>query len=601
MEVLSIQLQRHNREWKMSDMSFKVFNELRLEGKLCDVVIIANGVAFNAHKNILCGCSPYFRTLFTSGWNSTEKRVFSIPGVSPQMMKLIIEYAYTGTLPITARNVEPLLEAADQFCVPGITQACCDFLESQLCPQNCIGIWKFTKFYFCPELQRHAYRFILHHFEEIGYTSEEFLELTPSQLCDIIEKDDLNVEQEEVVFDTILRWIAHAKATRKSFMSMLLPKVRMALMNADYFMNNVKKNSLVKDSEECKPIIIKALKAMYDLDMNGSSSPLLCNPLARQRLPYTILLCIGGCSTNGPSNAVEAFDARADRWVDVTLREGPRLAYHGTATLNGFVYCVGGYNNIDYMSSVHKFNPVTRTWHQVAPMHWRRCYVSVAILDGLIYAMGGFDGYMRHNSAERYEPERNQWTLIPPMHVQRSDASATSLHGKVYICGGFTGVDYLFSAEYYSPQTSTWTMIAPMRTRRSGLGVVAYEEQIYVVGGFDGVTRLRSTEAYNPLTDSWRSVSPMFNPRSNFGIEVVEDQLFVMAGFNGFTVIFHVECYDEREDKWYDVPDMNVARSALSCCVLSGLPNITQYIAPRDSQQGSMEEPMADAKSMIAA
>ncbi|KAG9350114.1 hypothetical protein JZ751_026467, partial [Albula glossodonta] len=592
MEDLSTECQSFNKEWKMSEMSFKVFNELRLEGKLCDVVILVKGIAFSAHKNILCGCSPYFRTLFTSGWTSTEKRVFNIPGVSPEIMKLIIEYAYTGSLPLTVKNVEPLLEAADQFCVPGITQTCCEFLESQLCPQNCIGIWKFAEFYFCSELRRQAYRFILHHFEEIGYTSEEFLELTPSQLCDIIEKDELNVEQEEVVFDTILRWVAHAKATRKSFLSMLLPKVRMALMNIDYFMNNVKKNSLIKDSDECKPIIIKALTAMYDLDMNRSSSSLLCNPLARQRLPHTILLSIGGCSSNGPSNAIEAYDPRADCWVDVTQVNGPKLAYHGTANLNGFIYCVGGYDNVDYISSVYKFNPVTRIWHQVAPMHSRRCYVSVTVLDGLIYAMGGFDGYIRHNSAERYEPERNQWNLIPPMHMQRSDASATTLHGKVYICGGFNGSDYLFSAECYDPQTNVWTMIAPMRSRRSGVGVIAYEEQVYVVGGFDGVNRLRSVEAYNPLTDSWQSMSPMFNPRSNFGIEVVEDQLFVMGGFNGFTVIFSVECYDEREDKWYDVQDMNISRSALSCSALSGLPNITQYISPRDSSQISREDPL---------
>ncbi|XP_036395724.1 kelch-like protein 10 [Megalops cyprinoides] len=569
----------------MSDMSFKVFNELRLEGKLCDVVIKVDGIAFNAHKNILCGCSPYFRTLFTSDWNSTEKRVFNIPGVSPEMMKLIIEYAYTGSLRVTVENVEHLMVAADQFCVTGITRACCDFLEAQLCPENCIGIWKFADFYFCPELRQRAYQFILHHFEEIGYTSEEFLELTLSQLCDIIEKDDLNVEQEEVVFDTILRWIAHAQATRRSSISVLLRKVRMALMSADYFMNKVKKNSLVKDCDECKPIIINALRAMYDLDMNKSSSSQICNPMVRLRLPYTILLSIGGWSSNGPTNTTEAYDTRADRWVNVTLEESPRLAYHGVATLNGFVYCVGGYDNVNYFSNVRKFNPVTCTWHQVAPMHSRRCYVSVAVLDGLIYAMGGFDGYVRHSSAEQYEPESNQWTLISPMNMQRSDASATTLHGKVYICGGFNGSEYLLSAECFCPQTNQWTMIAPMRTRRSGLGVTAYDDQVYVVGGYDGTNRLRSAEVYDPLTNSWRYAPPMFNPRSNFGIEVVEGQMFVMGGFNGFTVTVNVECYNERDDKWYDVQDMSVSRSALSCCVVSGLPNVTQYTTPRDSQQ----------------
>lgn len=48
-------------ERKMSAMTCEIFNELRLEGKLCDVVIKVNGFEFNAHKNILCSCSSYFR------------------------------------------------------------------------------------------------------------------------------------------------------------------------------------------------------------------------------------------------------------------------------------------------------------------------------------------------------------------------------------------------------------------------------------------------------------------------------------------------------------------------------------------------------------
>lgn len=202
----------------------------------------------------------------------------------------------------------------------------------------------------------------------------------------------------------------------------------MALMNPDYFINKVKTNSLVKDSHECKPIILKALKALYELNMNGPSN--FSNPLSRPRLPCTILLAIGGWSEGSPTNAIEAYDTRADRWVKVAQEEGPR-AYHGAAYLNGFVYCIGGFDNVDYFNNVRKFNPITRTWHQVAPMHSRRCYVSVTVLDGHIYAIGGFDGYGRLNTAERYEPETNQWTLIASMHEKRSDSSAATLYDKV--------------------------------------------------------------------------------------------------------------------------------------------------------------------------
>ena len=44
-----------------TNVAFNIFNELRLEGQLCDVVIKVDGVEFKAHKNILCAFSSYFR------------------------------------------------------------------------------------------------------------------------------------------------------------------------------------------------------------------------------------------------------------------------------------------------------------------------------------------------------------------------------------------------------------------------------------------------------------------------------------------------------------------------------------------------------------
>ncbi|KAM8945349.1 kelch-like protein 10 isoform 2-T2 [Pelodytes ibericus] len=559
-----------------------IFNELRLEGKLCDVVIKVDCYEFNAHKNILCSCSSYFRALFTSGWNNIEKKVYNIPGVTPEMMKLIIEYAYTRTVPITVYNVEQLLVAADQFNIMGIVRECCDFLISHLCTENCIGICKFTYYYYCPKLRQEAYMYILHNFEEMVKVSEEFLELSVMELIDIIDKDELNIKQEDAVFEAILKWIGRDASRRKQYISVLLPKVRLGLMHSEYFMNNVKTNIYVKDNEECKPVVISALKAMYDLNMNGPSCSDFTNPLTRPRLPYSILFAIGGWSGGSPTNAIEVYDSRADRWVNVTCEEESPRAYHGSAYLKGFVYIIGGFDSVDYFNSVKRFDPLNKTWHQVAPMHSRRCYVSVAVLDNFIYAMGGFDGYVRLNTAERYQPETNQWTLIAPMHDQRSDANATTLFGKVYICGGFNGNECLFTAEIYNPETNQWNLIAPMRNRRSGIGVIGYGDQVYAIGGFDGTNRLRSAECYSPATNSWRTIPTMFNPRSNFGIEVVDDLLFVVGGFNGFTTTFNVECYDEKTQEWYDAHDMYIYRSALSCCVVPGLANVREYSARRD-------------------
>lgn len=82
----------------------------------------------------------------------------------------------------------------------------------------------------------------------------------------------------------------------------------------------------------------------------------------------------------------------------------------------------------------------------------------------------------------------------------------------------------------------------------------------------------------------------MHSPRSNFGIAVIDDRLFVVGGFNGFGTTRAVECYDAEAGEWFDVPEMRTSRSALNCCVVSGLPHMAMYAAPRPSLQFSEEE-----------
>uniref|UniRef100_A0A8C4X7Z4 Uncharacterized protein n=1 Tax=Erpetoichthys calabaricus TaxID=27687 RepID=A0A8C4X7Z4_ERPCA len=80
---------------------------------------------------------------------------------------------------------------------------------------------------------------------------------------------------------------------------------------------------------------------------------------------------------------------------------------------------------------VHRLDPVTRVWQEVAPMHSCRCYFSVVALNDFIYALGGFDGHSLLNTAEKYNTELNQWSSTSSMNVRRNDASATALNGKV--------------------------------------------------------------------------------------------------------------------------------------------------------------------------
>uniref|UniRef100_A0A8C2XEJ3 Kelch like family member 10 n=1 Tax=Cyclopterus lumpus TaxID=8103 RepID=A0A8C2XEJ3_CYCLU len=445
-----------------------------------------------------------------------DKRVFAIRGMSPDIMRLIIEFAYTGSVSVTTENVQELLLAADRLNVMDVVQNCCDFLGEQLCAENCIGIFRFTDIVFSTKLQRKAYRYMVDHFEEVAH-HEEFLHLPLQQLIDILERDDLNVRNESVAFEAVLRWIDHVPEERKAHLAVLLSKVRLALTTRVYMRLNVLSNELVNTNAECLTMAWDSLEAISHIRTSRPSVAHLSKPDARPRLPNAILLAIGGWSDGEPNNGIQAYDIRADYWINMTNNcERPR-AYHGSAVLNGSIYCIGGSNRVEYFNSVRRFDLSTCVWQEAASMCHRRCYLSVTVLGESIYALGGFDGCTWLSSAERYRPETNQWSLIAPMQEVRSDASSTTLHNKVYICGGFKGNKCLQTAECYNPETNQWTMISPMNSRRSGLGIVAYAGRVYAVGGFDGTDCLYSAEAYDPENNSWHEVSPMWTPRSNFG------------------------------------------------------------------------------------
>ncbi|XP_055932755.1 kelch-like protein 10 [Argiope bruennichi] len=569
----------------------KFWTELNDLRKFCDVILqTEDGGAFAVRKAIMAVCSPYFRALFTSKMTRKSRSKFVIPGVSGTMLQMIIHYAYSGVTDVTEDNVVTLLPAADQFNVLGMLKDCTDFLLEKMDAENCIGFVDFAKCFFLLDLQKAAESYLLSHFADVVTKSEEFLEMPLEAVLALLNHDRINVRNEELVWEAGIRWIDHRSFERKRHVDAIMRCVRLGLMETQYFMEKVKVHKYVENNESCKPIVIDTLRFLWDLEMIGQKKDVVETPfLATPRIPYSILFTIGGWSGGSPTNLIETYDTKADRWIKVEeVDPAGSRAYHKLAVIGFDIYVIGGFDGNDYFNSCRCFNAVTKQWRDIAPMHSKRCYVSVAALGDLVYAMGGYDGHHRQNTVERYDKYTNQWTFVTPMNVQRSDASATTLNGRIYIVGGFNGSECLASAEFYNPQTDQWTTTPSMKQRRSGVSIISHHGQIYALGGFNGISRLVNGEKYDPETDQWSPIPDMFNPRSNFAIEVMDDMIFVIGGFNGVTTIYHVECYDERTGEWYEATDMNSYRSALAACVVQGLPNVDDYI--HQNRSGLMEE-----------
>lgn len=76
--------------------------------------------------------------------------------------------------------------------VLGVKQACCEFLESQLDPSNCLGIRDFAETHNCVDLMQAAEVFSQKHFPEV-VQHEEFILLSQGEVEKLIKCDEIQV------------------------------------------------------------------------------------------------------------------------------------------------------------------------------------------------------------------------------------------------------------------------------------------------------------------------------------------------------------------------------------------------------------------------
>ncbi|XP_026464876.1 kelch-like protein 10 [Ctenocephalides felis] len=558
-----------------------VWNELRQNDQLCDGVIrCRDGRIIKIHRAILSAVSPYFRAIFTNSLRSGCKEETQVSvDIDVELLSSILDFAYTGTCTINSENVEALLPAADQYEVLGVIQLCCNFLSKELRIDNCLGILRFAKHYFCRDLEYNSMHFALVNFKTVMHESPEYRHLQFQELSALLRDDELNVRTEEIVFEAIKTWTDYDRENRAQYVPELLTTVRFGLMTYKFFTSDVLRWEVINTSTKCLDALYPASMFLTQTSSKAEGGETdLNDPLARPRIPHEVLFAIGGWSAGSPTSFVETYDTRADKWfLSVNTDLTPR-AYHGVCALNNLIYMVGGFDGNEHFNTVRCYNPLTKVWQERACMYHARCYVSVVAHDGWVYALGGYNGRNRMCSAERYDPTRNQWEMVTPMNKQRSDASAASLKNKIYIVGGFNGQEVLVSGEVYDPSTLQWTYIPQMNNPRSGVSLVAHKDTLYALGGFSGFTRLNSAEKYCPdSVNEWCAIADMYSPRSNFAAVVLDGMIFAIGGFNGTTTISYVEVYDPETNDWFDCTSMNLNRSALSACVLSGLPNTREY------------------------
>ncbi|CBY10072.1 unnamed protein product [Oikopleura dioica] len=564
---------------------FSVMNELRKQGSLCDVTLVAEGRQFPVHKVVLVSSSPYFRAMFNGTMSESSQELVNLPAVQSSALRQLIEYIYSGEVEVTEENVQSLLPAANLLQLSWVRDSCCRFLQSHLHPSNCLGIRSFADVHSCSDLLVASTNFTEENFAEV-VKGEEFLNLNEVDVCALFSSDQLSVISEEKVFEAAMEWVRFDVAVRNKSLRALLEHVRLPLLTKEFLVSISQENELLKDADkDCKDLIIEALTYhLLPIELKTKQGG---STRTRPRLPLglsKVLIIVGGQAPKAIKK-VEAYDYKNECWqrlTDMTTRR----CRAGVANYKGFIWAVGGFNGSQRVRTVDIFDPVKGEWNPGPPMDARRSTLGAAVLNNNLYAVGGFDGASGLDTAEVYSEKKECWCRIADMTTRRSSVGVGVVGSFLYAVGGYDGCQRqcLNSVERYDPDANEWSKVADMTTRRSGAGVGVVDGLLYAVGGHDGPKVRKSAEFYNPQCNSWTQIADMLNRRRNAGVAAVNGMIYVVGGDDGTTNLNTVEFYNPQTDTWQWLEStMEVERSYAGVAVIDN-PQVLEHFGFRQNR-----------------
>ncbi|XP_013395524.1 kelch-like protein diablo [Lingula anatina] len=546
-------------------------NNLRLSGDFCDVHICVDGEEFASHKIVLASFSPYFKAMFSTEMAESRQEKVCINGVDCGMIELLINYAYTAEILITKDNVQSLLSAANLLQVLPVRDACCMFMEQHMDESNCIGINCFAETHACESLQEKAKQYTLKHFPEVCQ-HEEILNLTKTKLTEFISDDTLNVDNEEIVFNAVIRWLEYDINGRQSDFPSVLEHVRLPLVSPYFLHDCVEKHPVVRGSEKC----LKLVEEAKTYQLLEDRRPELRSPRTRHRKAsgyIEVIIAVGGEDDKVVLRSVESFDPETHAWK--TLACLPfAVSKHGLVVSgSNQLYMAGGeFPDGSASRSMWRYDACFDNWLEMTPMNMPRSELGLAMLDGFIYAVGGWEGTARLDTVERYNPFSNSWSFVAPMKISVTSPAVVAHDSLLFVTGGAVledgdGIDLV---QCYNPRTNQWTELAPMLIARSGSAACVLGGSMYVIGGWHASTEnTNKVECYNPSTNQWTLRASMHERRYRPGVAVVDGKIYVCGGEEGWDR-YHdtIECYNVDKDEWEIVGEMPTSRSWLSCVAM---------------------------------
>ncbi|GBL98958.1 Speckle-type POZ protein [Araneus ventricosus] len=190
--INALTLQNHKaEESSVASMSLaKDLKGLYEEGVLCDVHLLAEGMTFPAHKNVLSARSSVFKLMFTQDEKVMNSKEVNLPDVDAASVRKMLKFIYTDVVnDLDSGSALSLYTAAACYELVPLKNECSEFLKDNLNLLNVFDVLILAEKHNDDELQKEAKDFVLNHDEDLLRSDKwEFFKKNYKQLAfDIME------------------------------------------------------------------------------------------------------------------------------------------------------------------------------------------------------------------------------------------------------------------------------------------------------------------------------------------------------------------------------------------------------------------------------
>ena len=582
-------------------------------------IIVEDGKEFQAHKHILADASPFFKKLLSSDMRESKDGVVRLQMLTEFVLGDILEFIYTGCVQISDEDhAQDLIAMADFLFLPQLKSIAGDVLTRDINFSNCVSRYHSAETYQCEVLISATKKFIFANFGTVAKT-DEFLNISITEVEMWISSDEINVSAEEDVFEFILAWIDHNEVDRKKYFFTLFRHVRLVYVSRDYFRTNIVTNKFVMCDTDCLDHLNKS-------ENNGR-----CCLKPRKSLEVPVIFIPGqGRELNDKS---VCYFPREDVWCTApdTMPSDWCSAFpcHDQLYTKKFDSS-GGF-------SVSRYNTFSNTSTSLSLKHLDFLSQLVVTSQNEIYALvddsiGDF-GKLALSSIMKHDQESNSWKHEWSFDwTPRSKICIINKDDVIYFVGGKVrcrGLSTPLTDAYrYGITAKKFEKVAEMKEARYGAYGAAARGKIFVTGGtgtssHDSGTSYfwrRTCEVYNESSDEWQVIAGLeiphwFSLAGVLSMTCVDGKLYAVGEYYEFYHHGHrrtpfrrrhcrhshityalrstrIECYDPGKNEWSKKTEFpgRCMGQACSMRVFKGSEFLGKVSSPLPSQSESKNQ-----------